>query len=174
MGISLFFKRSTYFFKERQGVDNKFETLMDNLGKNIVKELEKNARISFSELGRKVGLSSPAVAERIRKMEEAGIIRGYRAVIDVEGDSPKILAFISMTTLAQHYKKIRQILGDHPGTLECHHLSGEESLMIKVCVKNIHELDGLVEMLGAYGKTRTAIVLSSFVDRPDAIFTHGR
>ena len=142
---------------------------MDNIGNLIVKELGRNARISFSELGRKVGLSSPAAAERVRKMEDAGIIKGYRAIIDTDRDSRKIMAFISMTTLAEHYKKIRQILTDHPGTLECHHLSGEESLMIKVSVKDVSELDALVETLSVYGRTRTAIVLSSFMDRRETI-----
>ncbi|WP_321418580.1 Lrp/AsnC family transcriptional regulator [uncultured Desulfobacter sp.] len=143
-------------------MDLKFESLLDNIGEQILQELSENARISFSELGRKVGLSSPAVTERVKKMEEAGIIKGYKTVIDKGEDTGKIMAFIVMTTLSQHYKKIKQILEAHPGTLECHHLSGEDSLMIKVTVKGMEELEALVKSLGTYGKTRTSIVLSTF------------
>lgn len=146
-------------------MDLKFESLLDNIGEQILQELCKNARISFSELGRKVGLSSPAVTERVKKMEEAGIIKGYKAVIDKGEDTGKIMAFIVMTTLSQHYKKIKQVLEAHPGTLECHHLSGEESLMIKVAVESIDKLEAFVETLGAYGKTRTSVVLSTFIDQ---------
>nr|WP_320189699.1 Lrp/AsnC family transcriptional regulator [uncultured Desulfobacter sp.] len=143
----------------------KFESLLDNIGEQILLELCENARISFSELGRKVGLSSPAVTERVKKMEDAGIIKGYKAVIDKKEDVGKIMAFIVMSTLSQHYKKIRQILEAHSGTLECHHLSGEESLMIKVAVEDVEKLEALVEALGTYGKTRTSIVLSTFLDK---------
>lgn len=143
----------------------KFESLLDNIGEQILQELAENGRISFSELGRKVGLSSPAVTERVKKMEDAGIIKGYKAVIDKPVDTGKITAFIAMITLPQHYKKIKQILGAYPGTVECHHLSGEESLMIKVTMERVEKLDALVEMLGAYGKTRTSIVLSTFLDK---------
>lgn len=146
-------------------MDLKFESLLDNIGERILEALAENARISFSELGRKVGLSGPAVTERVRKMEDAGIIKGYRAVIDKGEDAGKIMAFIVMTTLSQHYKKIRQILEVHPGTLECHHLSGEESLMIKVAVEGVEKLEALVQTLGVYGKTRTSIVLSTFLDK---------
>lgn len=143
----------------------KFERLLDNIGEQILQELAENARISFSELGRKVGLSSPAIIERVKKMEDAGILKGYKAVIDKKEDAGKITAFIVMTTLSQHYKKIKQILRAHPGTVECHHLSGEASLMIKVAMKSVEELEALVEILGAYGKTRTSIVLSTFLDK---------
>ncbi|MCG8551684.1 MAG: Lrp/AsnC family transcriptional regulator, partial [Desulfobacterales bacterium] len=146
-------------------MDLKFESLLDNIGEQILQELSENARISFSELGRKVGLSSPAVTERVKKMEDAGIIKGYKAVIDKKEDAGKIMAFIVMTTLAQHYKKIKQILEAQPGTVECHHLSGEDSLMIKVAVEGVERLEALVETLGTYGKTRTSIVLSTFLDK---------
>ncbi|WP_320041621.1 Lrp/AsnC family transcriptional regulator [uncultured Desulfobacter sp.] len=146
-------------------MDLKFESLLDNIGEQVLQELSENARISFSELGRKVGLSSPAVTERVKKMEEAGIIKGYKTVIDKGEDTGKIMAFIVMTTLSQHYKKIKQILEAHPGTLECHHLSGEDSLMIKVTVKGMEELEALVKSLGTYGKTRTSIVLSTFLNK---------
>jgi len=146
-------------------VNLKFESLLDNIGEQILRELAENGRISFSELGRKVGLSSPAVTERVKKMEDAGIIKGYKAIIDTPEDTGKITALIAMTTLSQHYKKIKQILGAYPGTVECHHLSGEESLMIKVVMERVEEIEALVEILGAYGTTRTSIVLSTFLDK---------
>ncbi len=165
MGICCFYVRERLRFQEKPDMNIKIESLLDNIGEQIIRALTKNARISFSELGRNVGLSSPAVTERVKKMEEAGIIKGYKAVIDKGQGTGKIMAFIVMTTLSQHYKKIRQILEAHPGALECHHLSGEESLMIKAAVESVETLEALVATLGAYGKTRTSIVLSTFLDK---------
>ncbi len=157
-------------FKKNKGVDFKFENLLDSLGKKILKELSQNGRISFSELGRKVGLSSPAVTERVRKMEEAGIIKGYHAAIDLPDKAQKVTAFILMTTLPQHYKKVNQILEELPETLECHHVSGEESFMIKVLVPDLKKLESIVETLSAFGRTRTSIVMSTVLDKGAPLF----
>ena len=139
----------------------KFKALLDPLGKRILRELEANARISFSDLGRKVGLSSPAVTERVRKMEEAGIIRGYHAAIDLDGDRKMVAAFIRMTTLPENYPRVKKILEGMPEILECHHVSGEDSFVIKALVPTVQDLEAIVETLSPFGQTRTSIVLSS-------------
>lgn len=139
----------------------KSKPLLDSLGKSILRELEANARISFSDLSRKVGLSSPAVIERVRKMEDAGIIKGYHAHVDLGTGQKKILAFIRMTTRPEYYPRVKRLLEKRPEILECHHVSGEESFMIKVLVPSVPDLEKIVETLSPLGQTRTSIVLSS-------------
>ncbi|MCP4020591.1 MAG: Lrp/AsnC family transcriptional regulator [Desulfobacteraceae bacterium] len=140
---------------------NKFEGALDRIGKRILQELVKNARSTFSEIGRKVGLSSPAVAERVYKMEEAGIICGYHARIDPDTIGRNVFAFVTLTTQSNKYPKIFEFASKTKEVLECHHISGEDSLIFKVGVGSISHLDKLVEKLNAYGETKTAIVLSS-------------
>lgn len=134
---------------------------VDEIGMRILRELQINARSTFSEIGRKVGLSSPAVAERIYKMEESGIIGGYHADINPTVFSHNIMAFIVLTTQPSKYKEIYTFAGKQKEFLECHHVSGNESLIFKVVSGSISHLDNIVEKLSKYGETKTSIVLSS-------------
>jgi Lrp/AsnC family leucine-responsive transcriptional regulator len=144
----------------------KIERLLDTIGKKIVNTLQRNARISFSDLGRKVGLSTPAATERVRKLEDAGVILGYHAATDTAKLGFPVTAFIHLTTPVQHYPKIKSIMKNLNEVLECHHISGEESFIIKAVVPSINHLESLVEKLSPYGSTKTSIVLSSsFVKR---------
>jgi len=137
------------------------ERLLDNIGKKIVNTLQKNARISFSDLGRKVGLSTPAATERVRKLEDAGVILGYHAVVDTAKVGFPVSAFIHLTTPVQHYPKVTSFMEDQDEALECHHISGEESFIIKVVVPSVEHLESLVGKLSPFGQTKTSIVLSS-------------
>jgi len=134
---------------------------VDGLGMRILRELQINARSTFSEIGRKVGLSSPAVAERIYKMEESGIISGYHADINPIVFGHNIMAFITLTTQPGKYKEIYTFAEEQKEILECHHVSGNESLILKVGSGSISQLDNMVEKLSKYGETKTWIVLSS-------------
>lgn len=134
---------------------------VDEIGMNILQELQINARSTFSEIGRKVGLSSPAVAERIYKMEESGIINGYHTSINPAAFGHYIMAFITLTTHPNKYNEIYTFAEQQNEILECHHVSGNESLILKVVSGSIPQLDGLVEKLAKYGETKTSIVLSS-------------
>ena len=139
----------------------KFESSVDTIGMNILRELQINARSSFSKIGRKVGLSSPAVAERVYKMEGAGIINGYHADINPGAFGLDIMAFITLTTQPEKYEKIYAFAEKQKEIVECHHISGNESLMLKVVSGSISQLNGMVEKLGKFGETKTSIVLSS-------------
>lgn len=138
---------------------------VDEMGMNILLELQKNARISFSEIGRKVGLSSPAVADRVYKMEAAGIVTGYHADIDPKVFGHHIMAFISLTTRSDRYQDVYSYLEKSWQILECHHISGSESLILKTVSDSIARLDRLVEALGKFGETKTSIVLSSPIEK---------
>lgn len=142
-------------------MDAKNVSSVDGIGMKILRELQINARYTFSEIGRKVGLSSPAVAERIYKMEESGIISGYHANIDPTAFGHNITAFITLTTQPNKYKEIYTFAEKHKEILECHHVSGNESLILKVVSGSIPQLDITVGELSKYGDTKTWIVLSS-------------
>lgn len=144
-------------------MDFKIDRLMDELGGNILKELQANARISYSELGRKVGLSTPAVTERVRKLEEAGIIEGYHAKVKRQ-EPGSLTAFIHLDAPAGVYGGIRDRAGQLDQVLECHHVSGEGAFILKVRVGNVADLEALVARFSPFGRTRTAIVLSSSKD----------
>ena len=113
-------------------MDFGIERLLDRTGLNILRALQKNARLSFSELGRQVALSSPAVAERVRKMEAAGIISGYHARVEPEKVGLPIMAFILLKIRTEKYPDIFSLARRLSEILECHHVSGGESFIMKV------------------------------------------
>ncbi len=143
----------------------KIEKLLDTIGKDIVQALVKNARISFSELGRVVGLSTPAVTERVRKLEEAGIITGYHAAINSDLLGKSIIAFINLDTEAASYDRVKRLAKQLPQVLECHHISGEGAFILKVMVASVGDLETLVARFSPFGRTRTTIVLSSLNEK---------
>ena len=139
----------------------KNDSRVDETGMQILSVLQKNARATFSEIGRQVGLSSPAVAERVYKMEEAGILKGYHARINPAVFNHRVQAFIFLTIRPEQYESTYAFAEKENQILECHHISGRESLILKAACAGIPELDRLVESLGRFGETQTAIVLSS-------------
>lgn len=141
------------------------DKLLDGIGRNILGALQENARIPLSRLGRRVGLSAPAVAERVRKMEEAGIIRGYHARIDPGAVGRGVSAFVQLTTEARHYPAVTSLADRLPEIIACHHVSGEASFILKVRVADVADLEGVVAHLSPYGQTRTSIVLSTSVEK---------
>lgn len=143
----------------------KFESSIDEIGIQILQTLQMNARSTFSEIGRRVGLSSPAVAERIYKMEESGIIKGYHADINPIVFGHHIMAFITVTTPPEKYPKIYAFAEKEKEIIECHHISGNESLIMKVASVSIAHLEGVVEKLSKFGQTKSMIVLSSPVHK---------
>lgn len=142
-------------------MDFGFERLLDRTGFRILRALQENARLSFSELGRRVALSSPAVAERVRKMEEVGIISGYHARVEPEKVGLPIMAFILLRTGAEKYPGIISLVRSVPEFLECHHVSGSESFIVRVVASSIPHLESLIERFRPFGETSTLIVLSS-------------
>ena len=146
-------------------MDFGIERLLDRTGLNILRALQKNARLSFSELGRRVALSSPAVAERVRKMEAAGIISGYHARVEPEKVGLPIMAFILLKIRTEKYPDIFSLARRLSEILECHHVSGGESFIMKVVVSSIPHLEEVIEKLSPYGETSTLVVLSSPVQK---------
>lgn len=139
--------------------------LLDPISWKLLKELQENARMSFRELGLRVGLSAPAVIERVRRMEDAGIVRGYRAEIDLEKVGRPIMAFIRISTPREKSGLVSKQLQDIPEILECHRVAGDDSFLMKVGVASMEHLERLIDQLARYGRSTTSIVLSTPVHR---------
>lgn len=141
--------------------EQNLDYLLDEIGWKILAELQQNARISFTELGRIVGLSTPAVTERIHKMEEAGIIVGYRAQIDPAKVGLPILAFVNVKVGGENLARFMEVAATHPEVLECHRVTGAESFLLKVAVADVSHLERLLDALMPYVATTTSMVLST-------------
>lgn len=135
--------------------------MLDQIDWKILKELQEDARTSFAELGRRVGLTTPAVIERVRKLEDAKIIRGYRAEIDTAKVGLPITAFIRMSITGVDYSHIIEVVNESNEILECHRGTGGDSFIMKVAVADVENLQTLIDKLVPFGITTTSIVLSS-------------
>jgi Lrp/AsnC family transcriptional regulator, leucine-responsive regulatory protein len=135
--------------------------MIDQIDWKILKELQEDARTSFAELGRRVGLTTPAVIERVRKLEDAKIITGFRVEIDTAKVGFPITAFIRMSISGIEYSKIIEVAENSSEILECHRGTGGDSFIMKVAVADVEHLQNLIDKLTPYGITTTSIVLSS-------------
>jgi Lrp/AsnC family leucine-responsive transcriptional regulator len=110
-------------------------------------------------------LSTPAAAERVKNLEAAGVIRGYRAEIDLNKVGLPILAVIRMSAVGDVLTRITAAVRDMPEVLECHRATGADSFIMKVAVASVEHLEALIDRLTPFGSTSTSIVLSSPVTR---------
>ena len=139
---------------------------MDATNWRILCLLQEDARMSLSEMGESVGLTSPAVAERIRRMEDAGIIRGYHAEIDLRRVGKLNLAFVRIIcTNAYQSERIREVAKTMPEVIECYCITGEDSYIMKVAYGTVQHLETVINCFKDYGQVITSIVLSTHVTR---------
>ncbi|HEY7349968.1 MAG TPA: Lrp/AsnC family transcriptional regulator [Ktedonobacterales bacterium] len=138
-----------------------YEKALDTTSWEILCALQEDARLSFSELGRRVGLSAPAVAERVRKLEEAGIIAGYHARVCPEKIGYALMAFIRVESPSEKCPIVSAFIADLPEVLECHRVTGSDSFILKVIVVSVAHLEALLDRLMPYGQLTTSVVLSS-------------
>ena len=140
---------------------------LDRISWRIVEELQENARISWAELGRRVGLTTPAVAERVHRLESIGIVQGYRTEISVDRLGLPILIFVrlSMSGPEALVRAFQQQVKTWDEVLECHRVTGSESFILKARVVSMGHLERFIDRLGHYGSTSTTTVLSSPVER---------
>ena len=139
--------------------------MRDEIDRHILNELQTDARVTYAELGRRVGLTTPAVIERVRKLEDAGVITGYRAEVDTAKVGLPITAFIRMSISGVNYSHIIEVAQDSTEVLECHRGTGGDSFIMKIAVSSVEHLQELIDRLTPYGVTTTTIVLSSPVKR---------
>lgn len=139
---------------------------LDKLNWEILSLLQANARLSNTEIGRKVGLSSPAVAERIKKMEDLGVINNYRAEVNYTAAGYQLKAIITVRAFMGKLKAFLEKVGDFHEVINCYRITGNENIIMEVVFHDQKHLEGFIDKLITYGETRTHIVLSNVV-------THG-
>jgi Lrp/AsnC family transcriptional regulator, leucine-responsive regulatory protein len=142
-------------------IDARMKVPLDDVSWQLLCALQQDARLSYSELGRRVGLTPPAVAERVRRLEEAGVIVGYRAELDLAKLGLPLTAIIRLAPRARPAAELGRLLLGLPEVLECHHVTGEDCYVLKVAVTSVGHLEALIEQLLHYGDSTTSIVLSS-------------
>lgn len=140
---------------------------LDAIAWKILECLQKNARLPFAELGRKVGLSTPAVAERVHRLEEAGVITGYHAAVNVAklGVPMRILMRLTIPGGDLQISRTVAALKELAEVHRCHRITGSESFVMEADVVSIRHMEALIDRLSALGATSTSTVLSSPVER---------
>jgi Lrp/AsnC family transcriptional regulator, leucine-responsive regulatory protein len=134
---------------------------LDKTSWSILACLQENARASFADIGREVGLSAPAVAERMIKLEEAGVIQGYRIDVDYEKIGYALKAFITFTALPGKFMAFLNYIAKKEEVLECHRVTGNYCIFLKVMAQNSGHLQQLLQSMMEYGETTTSVILSS-------------
>jgi Lrp/AsnC family leucine-responsive transcriptional regulator len=142
---------------------------LDAIAWRILEVLQQNARLSFAEIGRKIGLSTPAVAERVRRLEEAGVITGYHAALDLAKLGVPIRVLVRLTIHGGDLQVSRTVtaIKELSEISRCHRITGAESFVIEADVVSIRHLEALIDKLSTLGATSTSTVLSSPVQRRD-------
>jgi len=137
---------------------------LDNIHWKILKSLQKNARQSNTEIARQVGITSPAVAERIRKMEDLGIIQGYYAKVSYYETDHQLKAIITLRAFMGRLKPFLEIVKNFDEVVNCYRITGNENIIMEVVLNNQRHLEKFIDQLITYGETRTHIVLSNVVE----------
>jgi len=136
---------------------------LDRIAWKIIEELQQDARLSWAELGRRVGLTTPAVAERVHRLEKLGVIRGFHADINLERLGLPILIYVrlSMAGPESLVRTFQDRVKTWQEVLECHRVTGSDSFIVKARVVSVEHLESFLDKLGHFGSTSTATVLSS-------------
>jgi Lrp/AsnC family leucine-responsive transcriptional regulator len=137
------------------------ERSLDQTDWKILRELQQDARLSYNELGRRVGLSAPATAERVRKLEDAEIITSYGAQVDVAKIGLPLLVFIQLRCFPQSCLFKTSSAEQFPEILEIHKLSGSHCALLKVALSSMEHLEAFNERLGVHGEQITNVVTSN-------------
>lgn len=138
---------------------------IDNLSWQILESLQKNARHSFAEIGRKVGLTSPAVAERVKKMEDSGIIKGYKAQVSYHKTGHQLKAVITLRAFMGRLKPFLEKVKEFKEVINCYRITGNENIIMEVVLYDQSHLEEFIDKLITYGETKTHIILSNVVDQ---------
>jgi Lrp/AsnC family leucine-responsive transcriptional regulator len=144
---------------------SKSERELDSIDWKILRELQADARLSFNELARRIGLSSPAVAERVRRMEDAGVISGYHAQVDPSKVGLPVMAIVQMRCAPGKCLLKTARPDDYPELLDMVKVSGPHCSVLKVVAASIPHLEALFERLGQHGELLTSMVWSSALSR---------
>jgi len=138
---------------------------LDQIDRRIVGELVADGRLSMAELGRRVSLSPPAVAERVKRLEEGGVITGYHAEVDPRSIGYQMTAIVRVRPAPGQLPRIPEVAAGMPQIGECHRITGEDCFYLTLHLRSIDELSALLDRFLVYGQTTTSIINSSPIPR---------
>jgi Lrp/AsnC family transcriptional regulator, leucine-responsive regulatory protein len=144
-------------------ITNEPERLLDATGWELLAALQENARASYAELGRSVGLTPPAVADRIRRLEAAGVITGYHAAVDPAKVGLGLTAIIRLQAPNNTYAVIERAIRECPQIVECHKITGTDCMTMRAVVSSVEHLSEVIALVTLHGATNSSIVLSTVV-----------
>ena len=137
---------------------------VDAINVSILKILQQNARMSNAEIGRRVGISSPAVGERIKKMEDTGIIDKYQTVVSYRETGYQLKAIITMKAFVGKLVPFIKKVKSYNEVINCYRITGNDNIVMEVVFKNQTHMESFIDYLILYGETKTQIVLSKIID----------
>jgi Lrp/AsnC family leucine-responsive transcriptional regulator len=134
---------------------------LDGTNRQLIEALQGDARLSLAELGRRVGLTAPAVAERLARLEETGVIRGYHADVDPRALGLELSVVLRIRPAARMIAKVAELARATPEVTECHRVTGEDCFVMRLHVRDVLHLEELIDSFVLYGQTTTSIIQSS-------------
>jgi Lrp/AsnC family transcriptional regulator, leucine-responsive regulatory protein len=134
---------------------------MDRIDVRILRALCEDARVTMADLARAVGLSSPSVTERVRRLEEAGIVQGYGARIDPKALGLHLSAYIRVRPMPGQLRKVVEVLDGLEAIVECDRVTGEDCFVAKARVRSVEDLETVIDRIIPYAMTNTSIIQSS-------------
>ena len=135
--------------------------LLDEINRRLLQELQSDARVSMAELGRRINLSAPAVAERIQRLEGAGVITGYRAEVDPKAIGFPIAAVVRIRPTTRQLQKIPELAREMPEVVDCYRITGEDCFFVKLHLRSMDDLEEILDRFIVLGQTTTSIVHST-------------
>jgi Lrp/AsnC family leucine-responsive transcriptional regulator len=135
--------------------------LLDGTNRRIVEELQADARLSMAELGRRVSLSPPAVAERVQRLERAGVVTGYHAAVDPKAIGFPLAAVVRVRPSSRQLHKIPEVAREIPEVVECYRITGEDCFFVKLHLRAMEDLEPILDRFVLYGQTTTSIIHSA-------------
>jgi Lrp/AsnC family leucine-responsive transcriptional regulator len=134
---------------------------LDDVDRALLVELQADARLSLAELGRRVGLSPPAVAERVRRLTDEGVIRGFRADVDPRALGYTLSAIVRIRPAPRQIHKVAELARANAEVVECHRITGEDCFFMKLHVRDVEHLEEVIDRFTPFGQTTTSVMQTS-------------
>jgi Lrp/AsnC family leucine-responsive transcriptional regulator len=137
------------------------EQPLTDLDRRIVIELLRDGRLSMAELGRRVNLSPPAVSDRVQRLERTGVITGYHAAVDPRALGYPVAAVVRVAPSSGRLANVREVAQSTPEVVECHRITGDDCFLLKLHLRSLDDLEGVLDRFTPYGRTTTSLIHSS-------------
>jgi Lrp/AsnC family leucine-responsive transcriptional regulator len=147
--------------KPRPMGPNSEDSVLDAIDLRLIGELQADARLSLAELGRRVGLSAPAVTERLQRLRDAGVILGYRTEVDPRALGYALSVVLRVRPAPRQLAKVAEVARKSSEVVECHRITGEDCFFMKLHVRDVEHLEEVIDRFLPFGQTTTSIIQSS-------------